>query len=448
MDEILVIGAGPAGLLAAWVARQRGAQVRVLASGIGTTHIMPGWIRILDRAPNGSHRRANLSSPYSTSWTRILDRAPNGPEAPRALEQWIAAHPDHPYAAAGPDALAGGLDALRQVAQATGIQFAPQEAFDRPDAGDGLVLPTALGAAQRVALAPASFAAGDLRRPDPMLIAGPKGWRDFYPSLCADNLARQGFAARALAFDLPQMRQASRFDLTSAGLARLFDDAEVRRQVAAQIRPRLDGAARVGLPAVVGLAHHAEAWQDLQDRLGVPVFEIPTLPPSVPGMRLYAAFKAALTRAGVPILLDMTVARGETAGGRATSLVVPNVVRQATYRGREIILATGGLYGGGIATDHRGQMREVIFDLPVRPAGELTEWFRPEFLDAAGHPVHGAGVRANAQMQPVDEAGRAVLENVRVAGHLLAGANPPIEGSTEGIWLATAYRAAVCATGG
>ncbi|MGC8781045.1 MAG: anaerobic glycerol-3-phosphate dehydrogenase subunit GlpB [Anaerolineae bacterium] len=424
MDEILVIGAGPAGLLAAWVARRRGARVRVLASGIGTTHVAPGWIRILERPADAV-------------------------ETARGVEPWIAGHPDHPYAAAGPEALAGGIAALREVGESAGIRFGPLPADGSPlPAIAGLLLPTALGAATRATLAPASFLAGDLRRADPMLIAGPRGWRDFYPSLCADNLARQGYAARGLAFDLPPMRRASRFDLTAVGLARLFEDAEVRRLVADQIRPQLDGAPRVGLPAVLGLARHAEVWQDLQDRLGVPIFEIPTLPPSVPGMRLYEAFKSALKREGVPILLDMTVARGEMAAGRATGLVVPNVVRQATYPCREVILATGGLYGGGIVTDHRGEMREAVFGLPLRTAGKLEEWFRPKFLTLAGHPVHAAGVRVNAQMQPVDEAGRVVLENVRAAGHLLAGANPPIEGSTEGLWLATAYRAAVCATGG
>ncbi len=424
MDEILVIGAGPAGLLAAWVARRRGAQVRVLAAGIGTTHVSPGWIRILDRPPETVG-------------------------AAHGLEPWIAAHPDHPYAVAGLEALANGIAALRAMGESAGIRFGPLSADgSRLSAVDGLRLPTALGAATRVSLAPASFLTVDLGRPDPMLIAGPRGWRDFYPSLCAANLARQGFAARAFTFDLPQMRRASRFDLTSAGLARLFEDAEVRRLVADQIRPQLEGAMRVGLPAVLGLTRHVEAWSDLQDRLGVPVFEIPTLPPSVPGMRLFDAFKSALKREGVPILLDMTVARGETADGQATSLIVPNVVREVAYRCREVILATGGLYGGGIATDHRGEMREVVFDLPLRKAGKLAEWFRPEFLAPAGHPVHEAGVRVNGQMQPVDEAGRVVLENVRVAGHLLAGANPPVEGSTEGIWLATAYRAAECATGG
>ena len=48
MDDVLVIGAGPAGLLAAWVARRTHARVRLLTTGIGTTHISPGWLSILD----------------------------------------------------------------------------------------------------------------------------------------------------------------------------------------------------------------------------------------------------------------------------------------------------------------------------------------------------------------------------------------------------------------
>jgi glycerol-3-phosphate dehydrogenase subunit B len=217
----------------------------------------------------------------------------------------------------------------------------------------------------------------------------------------------------------------------------------VRERVAAQLKLRLDGATRVGFPSVLGLDHSAEAWRDLSDRLGVPAFEIPTLPPSVPGMRLYNAFKAGLTQAGVPILLDMTATQGVVEGGRATGVIVPNVVRDQTYRADTIILATGGLYGGGITSDYTGTLREAIFGLSLQaPAGGPDEWFTPLFLGPAGHPIHAAGVRANAQMQPVDESGRIILENTRLAGRLLAGCDPLAEGSTEGVWLATAYRAA------
>lgn len=408
VDDVLIIGAGPAGLLAAWAARRRGAKVRVLATGIGTTHVSPGWIGVLDTADN-------LAA---------------------TLDGWSAAHPAHPYALTGREALEGGIAALREVCAPAGLNYVG-------DLSSNFRLPTALGATLPAALVPTSFAAGDLRRSDPMLIAGPAGWRDFYPRLCADNLTRQGFAVQSATFDLPEMAAASRFDLTAVGLARLFEQVEVRMKVAAQLKPRLDGAARVGLPAVLGLARHVEAWRDLQDRIGVPVFEIPTLPPSVPGMRLFDAFKAALTRAGVPILLDMTVTRGEVASDRATGVVAPNVVRQATYRAHTIILATGGLYGGGIASNHRGELREAVFELPLYAPGGLDDWFAAQFLAEAGHPVHYAGVRTNACLQPVDEAGNVVLENVRIAGRLLAGYNPVVEGSTEGVWLATGYSAAI-----
>jgi glycerol-3-phosphate dehydrogenase subunit B len=113
-----------------------------------------------------------------------------------------------------------------------------------------------------------------------------------------------------------------------------------------------------------------------------------------------------------------------------------------TYRAETIILATGGLYGGGITSDHRGQMREVVFDLPLHVPGGLGDWFDAAFLSERAHPVHEAGVRANALLQPIDAEGRVVLENVRVIGRTLAGASPLAEGSTEGVWLATAYRAA------
>jgi glycerol-3-phosphate dehydrogenase subunit B len=412
MEEVIVIGAGPAGLLAAWIARQRGAKVRVLASGIGTTHISPGWIQVLNEASGAS------------------------------LESWIAAHPGHPYALAGMDALAGGLAALREICARAGLNYVGgKDLIDLPNLS-GLArnfrLPTALGAVIEAAVVPESFASGDLRQPGTMLIAGPAGWRDFYPKLCADNLTRQGYPAQAATFDLPELHT-SKFDATPVGLARLFDRADVRERVAAQLKPKLNGTTRVGFPAVLGLDHNADAWRDLSDRLA-PAFEIPTLPPSVPGMRLYNAFKTALTPAGVPILLDMTAVRGVIEGGRVTGIVVPDVVRDRTYRADTFILTTGGLYGGGIVTDYTGLMREAVFGLPVKAPDAMDGWFSEQL--SHDHPIHAAGVRANAAMQPVDEAGNVVLVNIRLAGRLLAGYDPLAEGSTEGVWLATAYRAA------
>lgn len=407
MEDILVIGAGPAGLLAAWVARERGAQVRVLAAGIGTTHIMPGGLAVL-RAEH---------------------------DLRGALAAWVADHPAHPYALAGEDALQNGLAALREVCAPAGLHYVG-------DLRANYRLPTALGALTEVAVVPESFLAGDLRQTGALLIAGPAGWRDFYPGLCAGNLARQGVAAEAATFELPELH-ASKFDATAAGLARLLEQADVRARVAAELRGRLNGAARVGLPAILGLERHAETWRELQDRVGVPVFEIPTLPPSVSGMRLWLAFKAAFARCGIRLLLDMPVARGLTAGRHASGVAVAGAARETEFRADRVILATGGLYGGGIESDHEGALREAVFGLPVTAPVAMPDWFAGQML-RADHPIHQAGVRVNRMLQPLDAAGEIVLENVRVAGRLLGGYNPLIENSAEGVWLATAYRAATC----
>jgi glycerol-3-phosphate dehydrogenase subunit B len=444
MDDLLVVGSGPAGLLAAWVASSRGARVRVLAGGMGTTHLSPGWIGVLDTREDAS--------------------ADNADDLTGALERWIASHPEHPYAFLGLEALEKGIALLKEACAEAGLNYVG-------DLRANHRFPTALGALIPAALAPESFAAGDARLPGDMLIAGPSGWRDFYPKLCAENLARQGVTARGVYFDLPEA-EAGSFDLTPAGLARLFERAEVRARVAAQLKAKLQdggaasprperhgqdgqsrngtGAARVGFPAVLGMEKHAEVWREMQDRLGLPVFEIPTLPPSVPGMRLHDALKRALSRSGVRIFLDMTVAHGLTDGARAIGVVVPGAARDATHRADRIILATGGLYGGGISSNRHGEMREAIFDLPLAiPAGlsnrspsAAPAWFDDRFLPEQGHPVHLIGVRTNAHLQPVNQAGEVLLENVRIAGRLLAGYNPVIEGSTEGVWLASAYRAA------
>ncbi len=191
---------------------------------------------------------------------------------------------------------------------------------------------------------------------------------------------------------------------------------------------------------MLGLNDYPRSWRHLQDLVGVPVFEIPTLPPSVPGMRLYNVFKNALAKAGVQVLLNMPVERPLVEGNRVVGAAVKNVVRETIYRAAHVILATGGLYGGGILSDHHGTLRETVFGLPLVGVPPMSEWFDAEFLPS-DHSIHYAGVAADREMRPLDERGQVRYENLRVAGRTLAGYNGECEGSTEGVWIATAYAA-------
>jgi glycerol-3-phosphate dehydrogenase subunit B len=163
------------------------------------------------------------------------------------------------------------------------------------------------------------------------------------------------------------------------------------------------------------------------------VFEVPTLPPSVPGMRVAKALRDRLRRAGGRVLLNNVVVDAERSGGRVTSLRVRVGLREVAQRVDWVVLATGGFASGGVELDSRWQAREVALGLPVVgvPDGER---FTPSYFD--DHPMARAGVAVGRDLRPEG------LENVLVVGATLAGAQPWKEKSGDGISLATGYRAA------
>ena len=192
---------------------------------------------------------------------------------------------------------------------------------------------------------------------------------------------------------------------------------------------------------MVGLTQSVAAWQDLQNQLGVPVFEIPTLPPSIPGLRLYERLKNALVAAGARIQIGFPVTAARVENGHCVELVTAGASRPYRWRGEQIILATGGLASGGIVAESDGAVRESIFNLPLAglPAAGQPR-FLPGYFDS--HPFSQVGLEVDASLRPVDGAGRVLLDNLRVAGAMLAHAEPWREKSGDGISLATGYRVA------
>src|SRR5262249_41542133 len=149
--------------------------------------------------------------------------------------------------------------------------------------GANHVLPGPLGAPRRSALVPVTMAAGALSDHAPICVVAIPALRDFPAGLCAANLAARGHEARAGSVDVDDGGRAGANAVT---WARPFDEPQFRADFAARLAPLLREGERVAMPAVLGLRDPHGAWTDLQERLGRPVFEIPTLPPSAPGLRL------------------------------------------------------------------------------------------------------------------------------------------------------------------
>jgi glycerol-3-phosphate dehydrogenase subunit B len=401
--DIVVVGAGVAGLCAAVRVAEGGARVCVLAHGVGSTHLAPGVVDVLGYTPERVDEPAG------------------------ALASFVEAHPEHPYALLGVDAIRPALDWFSGH-----IADGPQPGYSYVGGLErNVLLPTAVGVARPTALVPETMARGVLDGGAPLCIVGVPRLRDLHASLCAANLSRLGIEARSVELDIGE----GRAEINALGLARQLDDPAYRTVVAKRLGPLLRDGERVGMPAILGLRDPHGAWSDLEDRLGHELFEIPTLPPSASGIRVYDALTAALRAAGGRLVLGAKVVGSERDGTRVTTLHTHAGGRDTVYEAERIVLASGGFASGGLELDSDWQTHERVLGLPLRGLpGPGEPRFNADYF--ADQPMARVGVAVDSEQRAQG------TDNVLVAGAALPGAEPWREGSGEGIAITSAHRAA------
>lgn len=422
--DVVVVGAGLAGLTAAARLAGAGASVHLVAKGHGTTHWAAGGMDVA---------------------------VVPGASTPARAVAALAHVPGHPYAYLASDTRPA-IEWLLATLAGQGLPYAG--GLDEPIR----LVPTAIGGTRPAAIVPDGQAAA-LRpwAPDePLVICGPSGFKDFWPAAIALSLARPAVwagtdnrpvACEALTVDLPGL--AGRHNLDALELARRFDDPAWRGPALDAIARALEARGarrgspgRVGLPAVLGLHDHPAVLEEARRRLPLEPFEIPLVPPSVPGVRLHDAFRSVIRRAGGRIQIGQRVARIEREGNRVLAVHLEAAVRTFPIRTGALILATGSIAGGGLVGTLAGTLEEPVLGLPVEAPG-IEDWLAQDGLDPAGHPLEAAGIRTDARLRPIDPAsGAPVLANVVVAGALLAGQRALRERCGDGVAVTSGWRAA------
>ena len=403
--DVVVVGAGPAGLAAAVRLAEAGRQVRVIARGNGFTHWGAGAVDVLGRLGGG--------------------------RVERPLEAAARLPAEHPYRLAGEAALRDGLDWFLRFAAAAGLDHAGDPERNRDQV-------TALGTLRPTCLLPAPAAHPVAAGSGRVAVVNFEGFRDFSAALCAAGLRSAGVDAVAATAPLPAWDHARYF--TAVELARAVDDDGFRRRLAPGLAQAAAGAAVAVVPAVLGVSTGHAAWADLERQAGMPLVEAATVPPSIPGLRLFAAYRARLDALGVRWQFGFPAVGVEWDGDRVTAVRSEGASRVLVTRCQEVVLATGGVAGHGIEANRDGTLAEVVAGLPVEGFPDRTAFVGDRFLGE--HPLGAAGVRVDAELRPVHASGSPVHPNVRCVGGLLAGHDPTVEGSREGVALATATRVA------
>ncbi len=360
MRDVLVIGIGTSGLTAALRCQEAGLTVTLLAKGVGSTHLAPATIDVMGYDPE-------LVESPSQALLRLIDQ-----------------NPDHPYASIGSEAVSRSLEWFSSRFDDYRYTGSVNENF---------LLPTAIGSIKPSALVPETMAAGDLRNGGRFLFVGLRQLKDFYPALAAQNITNAktpsgaDISARAVQIEPPDDER----DVSSLAFARRFDEPEFLNAVATQISAHLDPGETVGLPAVLGVQRPREVWNRLQDTLGSPVFEIPGLPPSVPGIRLYEILRAQFEAGGGRVVVGAEAVGADTDGKRVTAVRVSAASRVKPYTARHFVLATGGFGSGGIEMDRRSGGSERRYSLYPWRASRRMGWSASALVTSTLTPSAGRG---------------------------------------------------------
>jgi glycerol-3-phosphate dehydrogenase subunit B len=406
--DVMVIGSGFAGMAASLFAAARGLSV-VQAGGTGGIDFSTGCIDLMGVHPVSEQRV--WKDPFA---------------ALAALRRDL---PEHPYCRVSDGEIADSLEEFADFLDAQGLCYTGRPGLNTPTL-------TAAGTVKPTWILPCSA------------WGGVEALETGAPTLIVDFHGFKGLSGRQIAevrSDWPRLRTARvRFpgmsgELYPEHMAWSMADAAVRRELAGSLVPLLGDAGFVGFPAVLGMTDTMAVVRHMEELLGRRVFEIPTLPPSIAGPRLRAAFDRGLPSLGVKTYTQKLISAVETThdGFVFTAGTGSTAVRIAA---RSAVLASGRFFGKGLRAD-RHRVAEAVFDLPVTQPPCRGDWHRDEFFDPRGHAVNQAGIETDDILRPIGSDGQVFHPRLHAAGSILAHQDWMRMKCGAGLAIATAFKA-------
>jgi glycerol-3-phosphate dehydrogenase subunit B len=414
--DVAVIGAGMAGMAAALFAAQRGLTC-IQVGNSGGLLFASGLLDLLGVHPVAEGRL--WQSPFA------------------ALAALAREEPLHPLARVDALSIRSAFESFVAALGGAGLRYAPLGESNR-------TVLTSIGTIKTTYGVPKSMIAGaDLldARP-PCLLLDFRGLREFSARQIAAALSERWPGLRQGQIEFPGCEALP--ELYSAHLARALESRQTRARTIALVKPLLGDARAVGFPAVLGLARSGEVHAAFEAGLGVPVFEIPTMPTSVPGLRLLRALEAVMSVRGVRRYHQAGVRAlaFDADGGSATLDLerTPGARDGERVRARAVVLATGRFTGRGLSADRAG-VRESILGLPVQQPDSRAAWHQRDFLDPSGHAINRAGLCVDDAWRPLKADGTPAWPRLHAVGSILAQQDWMRSKCGSGLAIATAWAA-------
>lgn len=391
--DVVIIGGGLSGLICGIRLQEAGLRCAMVSMGQSELHFSSGSLDLLSQLPDG---------------TLVADPV----EALEQLEE------DHPYRRIGKLRFEHYAEEIPQLLYRCNILV--QEALL-----ENRYRLTSQGKMKPTWLPFADFRLFDNPHTLPWkkaVLLNFEGFADFYVPPIADALLTRGVQCTTDVIRFPAVEKL-RQDLTelaSVNIAGIFEYTEQIDRLVEIINPMVKEADVVVLPAVFGLSSSA-SYQYLRSRMEKELCLVPTMPPSVPGVRTQCQLRERYCKLGGTFLAGDTVERAVVCGNMVEGIYTTNqedVELMADF----FILATGSFFSRGLVAQD-DEVREPIFG-----------------ADVIQKAHHGFGVSTDAQFRPTVKGER--MKNLYAIGSVLPGFDLAREGCGGGVASLTALSVA------
>jgi len=396
-SDVIIIGSELDAFVACIRLNELGYNTRVLANGKGSLLYALGNIKILNLSENAIKN----FSPYSF---------------------FKKLKPNHPYKIIGEENVKKSIDWFFDLKFFNRIKFQQHECNLNTLSPIGLQIPSAGLYYKQVSL-------NSLDNKDISIVEF-ENHKDFHSALIAKAIRKIARSVEIIKVKQPDVSKNS----DSSSLALSFDGLNNFESYFQNLEKKLNkDSSTVVFPAVLGINKYMEIIKSAEKILNRKCFEAPTLPPSIPAIRLNLDLEKEIMNKSN--LHKGSIINNSKIENNKCLCLIDNFERN--FLAHAFIVSNGGILMGGIKVKSNGDMKEEIFNPKILNNNHLVKDENYASLVA----LKTSGVLTNNNFNPIME-NNSILHNVHYTGRNLPNWNPSLEFSSEGISIASGWFAA------
>ena len=417
--DVAIIGGGLAGLTCGIALQQRGKRCVIINNGQAAIDFASGSLDLLSRMPDGSVVE-NINENLTALRTAL---------------------PAHPYSLLGAEKVIAKAQDFERLANALNLDL-----IGSSEKNHWRV--TGLGSLRGAWLSPNSVPTVQGNETFPhkrIAVLGIEGYHDFQPQLLAANLVLNPQFAHCEVtsgfLNIPQLdelRQNAR-EFRSVNIAQLLEHKLAFNDLVSEIIESAQGANAVLLPACFGLENQ-EFMNALRDATKLALFELPTLPPSLLGMRQRIQLRKFESLGG--LMINGDCALNAHFEGDRVHCIKTRLLEDEEIIADNFVLAAGSFFSKGLVSEF-DKIYEPVFESDIIGVEGFNDkdrfsWTNHRFANP--QPYQSAGVAINEHCQ-VQKCGQ-FLANSYAIGNVIGGFNALELGCGSGVAVVTALAVA------